>query len=283
MKTAVIDLGSNSARMTIRDGERVMYNKRIYVRLSEGLSEDDYLKPLPMERTLAALTEFAEVIADENCAFCRTVATAAMRRAKNAALFAARIEAVTGLTLEILSGDDESYYDFCASKSLFGTGDAFLMDVGGGSLELIRVVGGQYAGHVCLPYGAVVTTDRFGRDEPTLADFFRQTFRSLPLLRDAAPCPVIGLGGAIRSLFSYSVGKKQGTRLDAASFFAIYSEIAAKTPEELAASESFRDRHDVAVAGLAPFRVLAELVGAPEIILNNGGVREGIFSCMNLK
>ena len=87
MKIAIIDLGSNSSRMTIwkLSGKKLepIINKRMYVRLSEGLSEDNLIKEEPLKRTLSALSEFARIIREENCDMVKAVATETLRRADN--------------------------------------------------------------------------------------------------------------------------------------------------------------------------------------------------------
>ena len=142
MKIAIIDLGSNSARMTIWkiSGSKieVVINKRLYVRLSEGLSKDNLIKEEPFKRTLSALFEFSDIIKHEKCEIVKAVATETIRRAENSDEILKIIYAETGIKVEILTGDDEARYDYLAAKDLTGNHTAFLMDVGGGSIEIIR-------------------------------------------------------------------------------------------------------------------------------------------------
>lgn len=278
MKIAIIDLGSNSARMTIFDGHKPVYNKRIYVRLSEGLSEDDLLKPEPMARTLEALSHFARVIEEKGCDEVRAVATEAMRRAKNAPAFLEDIFKTTGLTVRILSGPDESYYDFLASRDLLGGQSAFLLDVGGGSLELIYVRSGAVSDHICLPCGAVVMTDRFGGDEAVLRRFFTDTFSALPFVKGARADCIVGLGGTVRSLFAHAARKKQGEVLSVARFNECVRSVLDMPSERLALLPEFADRYDILTAGLVPFQVISALSGADHIILNLKGIREGMLT-----
>ncbi len=278
MKIAMIDLGSNSARMTIFEGMKPIYNKRIYVRLSEGLVEDNVLKPAPMARTLEALLHFAHIIEKEGCHEVCTVATEAMRRAKNAPAFLKEIFETTGLTIDILSGSDEARYDFLASRDLIGGKSAFLLDVGGGSLELIYVCSNTVVDYTCLPFGAVVMTDRFGRDEAALRQFFTNTFSSLPFVKDAKADCIIGLGGAVRSLFAFAGRKKQGEILSTAHFNECVRAAFDMPLERLAALPEFAERHDILLAGLIPFQVISALSLSDHIILNLKGVREGMLT-----
>lgn len=280
MNIAVIDLGSNSARMTVWRAEgnalSVLYNDRKYVRLSEGLADDDLLKPEPVERTLSALADFKAVCGRLNCDNVIAVATEAVRRAENGEAFIKKVLEQTGIRIRVLSGEDESLADFYASEEFVGSG-ALIMDVGGGSLELIKAGNAGMLGHVCLPYGAVVTTDRFGRDSNALVRFFTEEFSHLDLVKDFHPDNIIGLGGSVRALFDFSVGKDQGAFLSAEEFFKVCESIFAMDCPSLAKCPAFRDRADIIKAGIAPFYALLKLTGAKGVTLNNRGVREGML------
>ncbi len=290
MKIAIIDLGSNSARMTIwncsENKREVISNSRIYVRLSEGLAEDNLLKKEPMARALSALSSFSEILHREKCDHVISVATEALRRAENRDDFLLMAKSL-GFSISILSGDDEAKYDFFAAKDLVGQNSALLMDVGGGSLELIRIDEGQLSGHVCLPFGAVVMSDKFANDKRALESFFKETFSTLPLIHNLKNHFIVGLGGSIRSLFASSLGINDGNSLSKEAFLNIYEKITSTDREELKKVPAFNDRYDIINAGLAPFHSLFTLYNAEKIVICNKGVREGILTeCleqMNLK
>ncbi|MDP4133804.1 MAG: hypothetical protein Q8882_07310 [Bacillota bacterium] len=282
MKIAIIDLGSNSARMTIweyKNGKtEKIYNKRVYVRLSEGLSADDMIKEEPLLRTLEALADFAETIKDYSCDKVKAVGTETLRRAKNSKAFTDLIFKNTGISLTVLTGEEESEYDYLASKDLTDGENAYIMDVGGGSLELIKINSGKIDGFVCLPDGAVVTADKFGSSKDILISYFTELFASLPLLKNCPKGNIIALGGSIRAMASYINGKaSQGDVLVKDDFLKAFDSICGKSIEELKEIEDFKERADIVAAGLAPYAALAKIVSADKIILNNCGVREGIL------
>ncbi len=280
MKIAIIDLGSNSARMTVWNcqGEKkeVLSNKRIYVRLSEGLSENNLLQEEPMTRALSALSVFSEILEKEKCDRVISVSTEALRRAENSDVFLKRAKKL-GFDIKILSGDDEARYDFLAAENLIKGKSAFLLDVGGGSFELIRVDDGEMTGHICLPMGAVVMSDKFGSDSRALEEFFTETFNNLSLIKGAKDHVIICLGGSIRSLFAVSVGAKDGNTLTYEEFLKIYEKIVSTDAEALKKEAVFNDRFDIINAGLAPFYALSTLIDAKSFIVCNKGVREGIL------
>ena len=151
------------------------------------------------------------------------------------------------------------------------------MDVGGGSLELIKAGNAGMLGHVCLPYGAVVMTDRFGADRGALDHFFTEEFSNLDIIKGFHPESIIGLGGSVRALFDFSVGKDQGAFLSADEFFKICESIFAMDYPSLSKCPAFCDRADIIKAGIAPFYALLKLTGAKGVTLNNRGVREGML------
>ncbi len=286
MKIAIIDLGSASARMTIwkitGDKSIPIYNERKFVRLSENIEKDNLLKKEAVDRTLNAISEFSLAIKKENCTLVRFVATEALRRAKNGRDFLDLVSDKFNLNIDILSGADEAKYDFLASKELISLSDAVLMDVGGGSLEIIRVEKGLLKDSVSLPLGAVVMTDRFHEDIDALISFFNDSFKNLPLISHLENINIIGLGGSIRALFDYSVGKEQGAVLDFEKFCNFFTELSHLPLESLKEISAFSDRFDILIAGLTPFYVLGKMLGSKKITLNNKGVREGIlYECMN--
>ncbi len=280
MNIAVIDLGSNSARMTVWRAEgnalSVLYNDRKYVRLSEGLADDNLLKPEPVERTLSALADFKAICGRLCCDSVIAVATEAVRRAENGEGFIKKVLEETGIRIRVLSGEDESLADFYASEEFIGTG-ALIMDVGGGSLELIKTSKDGMLAHACLPYGAVVMTDKSGIDRDALVRFFTEEFSQLDFVKGFHPESIIGLGGSVRALFDFSVGKSQGAFLSAEDFFKICESIFAMDCPSLSKCPAFRDRADIIKAGIAPFYALLKLTGAKGVTLNNRGVREGML------
>lgn len=288
MRIAIIDLGSNSARMSVWDvkGEEaeLLLNKREYVRLSEGLSEDNRLKEEPMRRALLALSDFKELSKGLKVTALRAVATEAVRRAANGKEFVARVKKECGFDLEILSGESESKYDFYASLPLIGEKSAVIMDVGGGSIELVRCEKGSYISHACLPYGAVVTTDRMGSELSRLNEFFLEEFSHLPMLSGIVKADIVALGGSARAFFSLYSANKEGAWVTAKDFRTKTESLLALPPSELEKLSPLNERADIIAAGLSPFYALSVILKSEKIILNNRGVREGILlECMKTK
>ena len=168
-RLAVIDLGSNSFRLVVftaaADEGWWKRTDEIYepVRIGEGLGSADTLARAPMERALATIDVFAH--------FCRAsalagdavdaVATSAIRDARNAAEFLALAREHTDLPIRVLSREEEARYGYLAAINSTTLRDGSVLDLGGGSMQLVGVEGRLARASGSWPLGAVRMTERF--------------------------------------------------------------------------------------------------------------------------
>ncbi|MEG0767761.1 MAG: hypothetical protein RR482_08590, partial [Clostridia bacterium] len=136
MLHAIIGIGSNSVRLLIADVARQTmthcHRDRIGTRLFDGLV-NGCLTEESMCVSLEAVAQFAQDARAHDCGQLHIMATSATRDASNRAVFAARIQATTGVPLEILSGEQEAYLSYLGGAQ---HGRSGLIDIGGGSTEL---------------------------------------------------------------------------------------------------------------------------------------------------
>ncbi len=146
-RVGVVDVGSNSVRLVVFDGAArspaYFYNEKIMAGLGQGLAETGRLNPRGRERALSALRRFALLARGMEVDPLTCVATAAVREAEDGPAFQAEVEAETGLSLRVVSGDEEARLS--AQGVLLGWPDAegIVCDIGGNSMELARVGGGR--------------------------------------------------------------------------------------------------------------------------------------------
>ncbi len=166
-RLAVIDLGSNSFRLVVFMAGAGWWRRmdEIYepVRIGEGLMASGSLGEEPMRRALATLDVFAH--------FCRAagleegavdaVATSAIRDAENADSFLARARECLGLPIRVLSREQEARYGYLAAVNSTTLDDGCVLDLGGGSLQLVRVAGRLMAESGSWPLGTVRMSERF--------------------------------------------------------------------------------------------------------------------------
>lgn len=174
-RVAAIDCGTNSIRLLVADisgtQEKELVREMRIVRLGQGVDATGRLAPEAVERTLAATRDYAAIIRSHGAQKVRFCATSAARDAENAEEFASAIEEIVGVRPEILTGVEEAQASFIGATRGLGSGASLVMDIGGGSTEL--VVGRQQAVEwsTSLDVGSVRMTERFlASDPPTAAE-----------------------------------------------------------------------------------------------------------------
>jgi exopolyphosphatase / guanosine-5'-triphosphate,3'-diphosphate pyrophosphatase len=156
--TAVIDIGSNSVRLVVYDGPRrapaIVFNEKVSAGLGGSLERGGGLDPKAVEVALRGLARFRAVTTAMAVSSVRTVATAAVRDASDGAAFMARAAGL-GIDIELLSGGDEARAAGLGVISAIPLADGIVGDLGGGSLELVRVKGGAVLDRISLPLGVL--------------------------------------------------------------------------------------------------------------------------------
>jgi exopolyphosphatase/guanosine-5'-triphosphate,3'-diphosphate pyrophosphatase len=178
MRTAVVDIGTNSTRLLIADvagGALEELDRRsIVTRLGEGVDATGRLGEEPAERVFRALDEYARAIEQHRSEQRAAVMTSAVRDAANGAAFATAVRERYGLDARTLSGDEEARLTFLGATAARGQeeGAALLVvDIGGGSTELVVGERGQVDFHVSTQAGVVRHTERhLHTDPPALAE-----------------------------------------------------------------------------------------------------------------
>ncbi len=157
-RTAIIDIGSNSIRLVVYQGPprlpATLFNEKVMAGLGRSLASTGSIDPAALATARGALARFAAVAREMEVASLRTVATAAVRDAANGGeLIAAARE--LGLAVELLSGEQEAAAAGEGVLSAIPDADGIVGDLGGGSLELVRVVAGTVTDRVSFPLGVL--------------------------------------------------------------------------------------------------------------------------------
>lgn len=162
-RIAIIDIGSNSARLVIshiyKNGAyNMVYNQKEALRLSQKVDANNMLTEEAFTSTIETLKSFAYMCniykADKTIA----VATAAIRNAANGSELVAKVNEETGIQLHIISGNTEAYISYLGVINTLNVKNGIIFDLGGGSTELILFKDRQIMDSVSLPFGAVNTT-----------------------------------------------------------------------------------------------------------------------------
>jgi exopolyphosphatase/guanosine-5'-triphosphate,3'-diphosphate pyrophosphatase len=317
---AALDLGTNNCRLLIASptprGFRVLEAFSRIVRLGEGLTSTGRLDGAAMERAIAALRICADRIRKRGVPHVRAVATQACRLAENGADFIARVEAETGLRLDIISPREEARLSVAGCVTLLDrdAAAALVVDVGGGSTELswvdlseLQLDPTRRPPHparlpikawLSIPIGVVTLAERFpetssdrdawfrGMVEAVRAELsaFRRADEMKPVF-EAGHGHLIGTSGAITSLAGLHLGlcRYERARVDGLWMSREECEAAARTlmqmtPAQRAAQPCIGpDRADLVLAGAAILQAVQELWPCGRVRVADRGLREGLL------
>jgi exopolyphosphatase/guanosine-5'-triphosphate,3'-diphosphate pyrophosphatase len=298
-QVAVIDLGSNSWRLvvfTYEPGAWWKHTDELYetVRIGAGLAASGRLSDEAIARGLETLTVFTR--------FCRAngiaagdvhcVATSAIRDADNGEQFLADAERQTGLTIEILPAQDEARFGYVAAVNTTTLSDGVVLDLGGGSLQLIHVERRQAREMASFPLGAVRVTEQFlTGDGPArkkeLARVRAHTREALSELRwlSSSGGRLVGLGGAVRNLAAAAQHVDgaidlgvQGFLISSNALSELVATLAALPPDERGTVPGIKPgRGDIILAAALVLETVLEVGGFDGIEATEAGLREGVF------
>ena len=298
------------------DGFRVLDSFSRIVRLGEGLQGTGRLSPPAMERALLALHACAARLSRRPVRRLRAIATEACRRAENGAEFLARVRAETGLRIDVISTREEVELalESCApllrrpSEAEGGVGRrALLLDIGGGSTELawVRLQPGAslaltslaLIGTMSLPVGVVTLAERFGSRgfEPgayeTMVSHVAErlaVFEQVHCIRHEVQLGgvrLLGTSGTVTTLAGVALGLARYRRplVDGTVLPLHAARQALQTLRDLGRAGLAEhpcvgpDRAEFVLPGCAIFDAIQRLWPAPEVIVADRGLREGML------
>lgn len=196
MRVAVVDIGTNSTRLLVCDveGEEVrgeVERRSTVTRLGAGVDADGRLGDEAMERVFTTLDEFRELIDRHGADRAIAVLTSAVREAANGREFAEQVEQRYGLRPYVLSGAEEARLTFLGATSERDADDQTpiaVIDIGGGSTEIVIGTGREASFHVSTRAGVVRQTERHLHSDPPTDAELEQTREDVrATLRDGVP------------------------------------------------------------------------------------------------
>ncbi len=203
-RIAIIDIGSNSVRLVVYHGlsrtPSVLFNEKVMAGLGRGLARGGKLSEPAMELTLKTLARFSLLCRAMEVDSLRAVATAAVRDAVNGAAFVARIREETGVAVEIIDGEMEARGAALGVIAGIPQADGVVGDLGGGSLELVRIARGEVHERVSLPLGALRLDAIRKRNRRALGSAIAEALDQLPWAALGGGLPFYTVGGSWRAL-----------------------------------------------------------------------------------
>ena len=200
---AIVDIGSNSIRLVVFGGAPrapvVLYNEKLMAGLGRGVVATGRLDAGAVKVALAGLARFAELIGAMDLDTLDVVATAAVREAENGAAFLDRVRAL-GLPARILDGAGEAQAAGYGVIAGLPGADGVVADLGGGSLELVRVANGEVGPSASFPLGAMRVASLRAKGPGKLKRAVAQAVRGLSWREEVAGKPLYLVGGSWRTL-----------------------------------------------------------------------------------
>ena len=295
-RIAIIDIGSNSARLVIshiyKNGAyNMVYNQKEALRLSQKVDGQNLLTEEAFTSTLDTMRSFAHMCkiyqADKTIA----VATAAIRNASNGPELVAKVAEQTGIQLHIISGKTEAYISYLGVINTLDVKNGIIFDLGGGSTELILFKNRKILESVSLPLGAVNTTGMFNtRNEMPpnvyndLNAFVMSRLAQYPWLKQSN-LPLIGVGGTARTVAKiiqrakkYPATKIHNYSYPIQTFRSFFNKLCLTNLEQRKKISGLStERSDIILAGSSIISCLLEATGAKKLITSGCGLREGLF------
>lgn len=300
-RTAIIDIGSNSARLVIfektsRYGFHLICEQKSKVRIGEGAYEKKgYLQPIGIKRAYLTLKSFLHSIDKYQVNKTLCVATSALRDAPNGKEFVRWIQKELGLYIKIIDGNKEAMYGGIAAVNLLPIHEGISIDIGGGSSDMALIKDGHIVDTYSLNLGTVRLKELFfdkGSNPKEINEkasaYIKEALKHLPahFTHDLA----IGIGGTARTL-SKGIMKRVAYPLDKLHAFSytvkahqVYLDaIPLSSAKNLKQFGLKKNRYDTIREGTLIFNEILAHIGAQKVISSAVGVREGVFLDQLLK
>lgn len=301
-RLGAIDIGTNSIRLIVAeiqsDGTyRVLDEEREMTRLGAGLARTGRLAPEPMERSLEAVGKMKGIAAGFGVTELRAAATSAVREAENGGEFRRLAWRRHRIRVEVLSVEEEARLAFESAIRRFDLeGRAVAVaDIGGGSLEVVLSAGSIVDQVYSLPLGAVRLTEKYVRSDPLREKHWDALKRAIDTkLRKTIGKPpfavevLVGSGGTFSALGAMVRFDREGKEGNPHGYRVTRAEVTRMLARFLEVPEAQRrqipgmppQRADIVVAGAAVVARLAKHLQVRQIVVNDGGVRDGLVLAM---
>jgi exopolyphosphatase/guanosine-5'-triphosphate,3'-diphosphate pyrophosphatase len=299
VRLATIDVGTNTTLLLVVDvapdgAIGILAEAAEITRLGRGIGKDGRLQPERVAATLAVLRRFAAEARRHDAAIV-AVGTEALRRAPNAAELLGPAGEILGGPLEVIAGDREAALTFLAAARSFPDLAArrmVVVDIGGGSTEIVLATAGEARERISLPLGSVRLTEAFvGHDPPAAGEVAALTahvdglLATVPWLADGGGGVLAGIAGTVTSLAAMALGLAtydpaivHGHRMTRAALEAQIARLATSAQVERERIVGLDPRRaDVILGGAIVLERIARRLGVTEIVVSDRGIRWGVL------
>jgi exopolyphosphatase/guanosine-5'-triphosphate,3'-diphosphate pyrophosphatase len=294
---AVIDVGTNSVKFHVAEladdgGFRAVLDRAEVTRLGEGLAERGTIADEALERTALAISVMAQEARDLRARAVAAVGTAGLRIAANGGAAIEAIRERSGITVEVISGEDESRlaYRAVVAGLDIGAGTAVVFDTGGGSSQFTFGHGGVVDERFSVEVGAARFTERFRLDRAVGAEVVQEACAAIAgelsrLGGRPRPDRLVGMGGGITNLTAVKLGLAtydpdavQGARLDRDEIDRQIERYRSTDADGRRSITGLQPkRAEVILAGACIVRTVMDLLGHASLTVSDRGLRHGVL------
>jgi exopolyphosphatase/guanosine-5'-triphosphate,3'-diphosphate pyrophosphatase len=300
MKLATIDIGTNTTLLLVAEGSgpadvRALEERAEITRLGRGIGKDGGLGAEAIARTLSVLQQYAG-IARGHGAPVAAIGTEALRRAPNADEFLQPAARILGTPVEVIGGEREAALTYRAAVTSFpevAAGPLVVIDIGGGSTEVIVAEDGVVRLRDSLPLGSVRLTEKYVHTDPPLAsevaavtEGIEPALAALPARAEAGGTyQLVGTAGTVttlaamaQDLATWDPARVHGYRLKRSDLEAQIDRLARsgqREREQMAGLDP--KRADVILAGACILAAFVRRLDAPYVLVNDRGIRWGLL------
>lgn len=298
-RLAAIDIGTNSIRCIVVEacgdsGYRILDDEKAVVRLGAGLYRSGTISPQSWQAAGEALSRMRRIAEGFGVRAIEAVATSAVRKAANGQEFMDDMLQRGGFPIRLISGEEEAELAALSAWRNFDMAQSrhALLDIGGGSTEIVLATGDHIEEVHSLEAGAIFMTDRFLSREPILkADlkklqkYLRKKTHKLFEQRELQFQQLVGSGGTVTNIGRAVMAQRKESFDSVHGYEVLHSDLvhllsmlARMSPEDRAAVPGISpERGDIIVAGVAVVEGLMRSLGANLLKINARGIREGLI------
>jgi exopolyphosphatase/guanosine-5'-triphosphate,3'-diphosphate pyrophosphatase len=286
---AVIDVGSNSVRLVVYSGQTrtpiPLHNEKVICALGKGLEKTGFLNADGVGMAFDTVARYVRIARSLGVERIDTLATAAVRDAEDGAAFAKALEKRCDVKVQILTGKQEARRSALGVLCGIPDADGVVADLGGGSLELVQIGGGEMSEHTTLPLGLLRLTEASDGDRAKALSIITKALDKHKWVSKAKDKTLFAVGGAWRSLarvciaqMDYPLHVLDNFTLDRAQAISLFDVISRLSPRSLEQIKGVsRGRLATLPLGAAVLEQLLEINKPRVLVFSIYGMREGQF------
>ena len=291
---SLVDLGSNTVRLSVYqcDGKslKVLFSRKVNLGLA-GYVQEGLLSEEGIYRAISVLKTFQSTLDNLNLGSAQVFATASLRNIKNRTEATEAIQKATGITIDVISGEDEARYSFIGTRLERPTENGLVVDIGGGSAEITLSKMNQIIEAISIPIGSLNQIPKAKApglnrilmsksEHKRVKDLVQKALKEYPKLQRKRVPIMVGVGGSIRAagrlnqeLYNLSLEERtiQVDHIKEMNTLLIYDEAAGLETLLKVAPDRVRTQ----LYGMTILQVIAKHFHCEEIFVSRFGVREG--------